>query len=341
MASNQCARATRALALGPAGIVAGLLAASGASALAPAAAPGAPRDLDILTINAPDAVIPGWGAYWVFTNPWVLIPLALSAPAPAGALALFESSYAPNLSQVSFPQGTTSGSDALGVSGTPVEFYPGWTGTWGYFRFQSGTAVGPGDPSTLYMVQVAPTPAPRGSECYLQFWCDLIHLLLGPDSPPLPACPGLPLRAGPGLDVLQRYRDEVLASSAHGQFYIDLYNQWSHDAILALAASPALAVRMLNASGDWLAGFQALVDGQGATFTVTPAMQASLSDILDRMQAAGSPGFASMLAFERGRLHADAMSGLTMTQLQDQIETLGGVSAVAPQSWGRTKSFYR
>jgi hypothetical protein len=70
-------------------------------------------------------------------------------------------------------------------------------------------------------------------------------------------------------------------------------------------------------------------------------MQDDLNAILDSFAAHGSPALAAVVTTERQRLHLDAIAGLDIGQFQDQIETLGGVSAVEERSWGQLKSMYR
>jgi hypothetical protein len=70
-------------------------------------------------------------------------------------------------------------------------------------------------------------------------------------------------------------------------------------------------------------------------------MQDDLLNLLQRFEAAASPGLASTLAFERSRLDLDSIAGLTMTQFQSQVETLGGPTAVEKRSWSDVKRRYR
>ena len=51
--------------------------------------------------------------------------------------------------------------------------------------------------------------------------------------------------------------------------------------------------------------------------------------------------FAQAIAFERQRLSLDTIAGLTLDEFQQQVETLGGTTAVTERSWGRVKSLFR
>ena len=134
---------------------------------------------------------------------------------------------------------------------------------------------------------------------------------------------------------------KVLASTAAGQYYSDLFYQLSPEINQAVIASPTFLVRLWIAKDEWLAGLQALVDGQGDQFVITPAMQSSLDALLDTFESVGSSSLASTIAFERTRLGLGAIGGMTMTQYQTQVETLGGPTAVRPTTWSAMKAAYR
>ena len=319
--------------------------------------PAAAGGTNTVRIAVEDAFVPEVGdAFWVIQGPEVEIPLALGSPAPSGGYIVNTvSGLSPPLGTVPFPAGATSATAVRAFGAVPfAQFAPGWEGRASYFAL---TTTPPGldvvDPSVLWIAQVRETGfTPRGGDnCFACFAEQLICYLLshspseclficslgaGPERSPAPASRGVGW-----IDVLRRYRDEVLAASTHGQFYIDLYQATSPDLIRALVASPSLAIRLYHARTDWAAGFQDLVDGAGDTFTVSLSMQDDLLSILDTFEAVGSPALAQTLAFERARLQLDQIAGLSMTELQQQIETLGGTSALESRGWGRIKALYR
>jgi hypothetical protein len=145
---------------------------------------------------------------------------------------------------------------------------------------------------------------------------------------------------GTGLDILQQYRDQVLATTPEGQYYTGLYEELSGEIGLALLSEPTFLYRVVAAKDEWIAAIGALVDGQGATAVVTPSMQASLNAILDELAENGSPNLASKIELERTRLHLDALTGMTMDEFQEQVETLGG-TPTERTSWGELKGRYR
>lgn len=187
-------------------------------------------------------------------------------------------------------------------------------------------------------------------ECFFCWWAWVMHI-----RDPIFGCPGAcivskfcdPRRASwgtndpnPGLDALRRYRDEILTTTPAGQRFIGLYDMFVTDAGRTLLRDPRLALNLFDASQSWLGPLQALLDGNGDMVTVTPEMLSRLFTVLNRMVAAGSPELANALTAERERLQLDATIGLTMTELQSQIELLGD-TPVQEMSWSRIKAHFR
>jgi hypothetical protein len=143
------------------------------------------------------------------------------------------------------------------------------------------------------------------------------------------------------VPTLRRYRDEVLDTTTTGRYYIELYASHSNDIIRAIAAEPNLAARLFLQREEWISGLDALVNGQGAGFTVTPTMQENLLDLLQSFESAGSPALAAMIAFERSRLRLESIAGLSIQEFQTQVETLGGPTAIGHRAWGDVKRIYR
>jgi hypothetical protein len=217
---------------------------------------------------------------------------------------------------------------------------PGYEGKWAYFALtETSEGLVEGTPDVLYFAQVAPTNPGRAGDqncvtcawgallCFLDISCDYVCAALG--------------SRGSSIVTLQRYRDEVLAATEAGQFYIDIYNQFSPDLFQAILAAPSLTARLFKAQGAWVDGLETLLDGQGGSFIITQQMEDDLLSILQTFQDVGSPDLANMIAFEKQRLQLDQIAGLTMSQYQAQVENLGGPTSVDPTSWGRIKSLYR
>jgi hypothetical protein len=237
------------------------------------------------------------------------------------------------------PDQLTASADLAFPAGPGEPFYPGWEAKFAYFTF-TGTDGGlvEGIPDVLYFALVTRSLTPARGDCVACFWGEVLCLLnidcgIG--------CGRAPIEArGSPITTLQRYRDEVLAATEDGQYYIDLYNQFSFDLIEAIVASPSLAARLFNAHGAWVNGLQALVDGQGASFIVTQQMEDDLLALLQTFQDVGSTDLSTMIAFESARLQLDQIAGLTIADYQAQVETLGGPTSVESTSWGRIKSLY-
>jgi hypothetical protein len=148
-------------------------------------------------------------------------------------------------------------------------------------------------------------------------------------------------KAGPGnvISVLRAYRDDVLAATEAGRFYIRLYDSLSPALLRATFRDPDLFFGLPNLGGEWIDAFDALSTGNGASVVVTPSMQANLTELLDRLEAVGDPELVQAIQRERTRLMLDAVVDLTMDELQNRVETLGGVRTESG-SWGRLKSRY-
>lgn len=311
---------------------------------------------NIVTIDAADAFIPGPedAAYWVLPNAVNDIPVKLDTPSIGTGQVSFVTLLSPGIGTILFSAGQQFASVEVEFPSTGfTTLYPGWEAQWAYFALTApGGGLVRGIPDVLYFAQVRETGLRSGKgDCVYCIWgallsflnisggfvCGALEEATGPTVSEVAAT-----RAGASsVTILQRYRDEILAATPEGQFYTGLYSQHSLDLMRAIVAAPSLTARLFKAQDAWVDGFEALVDGQGATYVVTQPMEDDLNSLLDTFQSAGSPALQQMLTFERGRLQLDEIAGLTMSQYQTQIETLGGTSAVEPMSWGRVKSLYR
>ena len=107
-------------------------------------------------------------------------------------------------------------------------------------------------------------------------------------------------------------RDQLLGRSTAGQRWITLYDQHSPALIHAVPTRPWLIWQISDALGAWLPAVQALVDGQGASVTITPAMMTDWLAILDELQAAVPADTAAAMQEERARLDLPSFVGLAM-----------------------------
>jgi hypothetical protein len=294
--------------------------------------------LPVATMDAPNALVPEIESLvWVTDEPGVEIPIVLDVAAPiAGQVswtAWFDFGDIPGTGAVPFPVGSSSGAYAFEFAAAPpVEIVPGWELRRVVTYLGSGQNVTVGFPSVMNAARVTETSA-RGKDCVAVVWYEIMCLLV----------PGgcFDSRGAAQVDILRRYRDEILDSSDEGRYYVDRYEARSLELARAALKEPAFLARFFRMQGAWVTAISALVNGSGSAVVVSTEMQDDLLSLLDSLQANGTPQLAAELAFERSRLELDSIAGLTIAEFQTRVETLGGVTSVEPASWGRVKSLYR
>lgn len=274
-------------------------------------------------------------AYYVTQSPTFELPLILSEPTgSSGSISYMAYAMTTSMGSVGFSGSQTTGGYSLTfAAGGLTEFYPGWLGKRGltYLVLPSNLEVGTINQVTPFLVEEIPGRGDPKS-CWLTFLTALGLLPLGGFLQP-------PLQGDPDL-TLTTYRDEVLAATPEGQYYIDLYNQYSLDMIRATVAQPCVFSHFRRARDPWITAIGALCHGDGDGVVITQQMEDDLNGMLDTFESHRG-GLGSVVAIEREKLHLDAIAGLSMTAFQDQVETLGGPTSVEAQSWGRLKTLYR
>ncbi|MFN8178064.1 MAG: hypothetical protein U0167_09050 [bacterium] len=275
------------------------------------------------------------------TSPTFELPLVLSEPTGSyGQVSWMAYSMTTNMGSVGFEGSQTAASYPLTFASAPTfNLYSGWLLGKGltYLVLPQSLEIGLPSAVTPVLLQEVGGRSTSADSCWATFLCVLEQYV----TDGYPSLCLLGERGPGGGTTLARYRDEILSTTPEGQYYAHLYKQYSPDMVRATAADPSLFVRAVGARDAWVTAIQALVDGGGGGATVTTQMQDDLNAILDSFAAHGSPALASVVATERQRLQLDAIAGLDMTAFQHQIETLGGVSAVEPHSWGQIKALYR
>lgn len=141
------------------------------------------------------------------------------------------------------------------------------------------------------------------------------------------------------IETLRRYRDEVLTGAPGGDYYIQLYQDYSLAIGAAILQRPTLIYRVLEAQDLWLPAVAAQVDGQGANFTITGEMQAALLNIMTEFEEVGSPELAQLVADFRLELDLENIAGTTASDFQAAIET--NPMETQPATWGGVKALYR
>lgn len=116
-----------------------------------------------------------------------------------------------------------------------------------------------------------------------------------------------------GLQTAYQIRDGVLAGSARGRHYIDLYNAHSPEILAMILADRARFDAGYGTLMQWLPGLQTLVDGSGGGAVITQSQVDGLDAFLSDLEAAGSPALRQTIADERAALPAlDSFVGQTM-----------------------------
>jgi hypothetical protein len=249
----------------------------------------------------------------------VELNVRINAPAPAGYSASYQVDGGPILS-LPFSEGSTSAALLIGPPPTPLE---------GFLHGQREIELidpviarrdAPFRRTIVGWMQVA-------DDCFACAVQGAIWAMGGAEEFPY-ACTRLPRAAAAPEDALipalQDYRDNVLATTDAGQFYITLYSDLSPALYRESFRNPWLFFELLDARTEWGSGFAALASGTGNNYVISPSMQGSLTRILDHLETSGDAAILEAVQRERTRLMLDAVEGLTMDQFQNRLETLGG-----------------
>lgn len=125
------------------------------------------------------------------------------------------------------------------------------------------------------------------------------------------------------LATLRALRDQVMATSAAGQRYTQLYAEQSPALIRVVPARPWIVWMIGDALPPWLTALNALIAGQGAGTTITQQMMDDWLAILDEFQAGAPPALAMIIQAERDRLDLPSFVGLNMDEARARFEERG------------------
>ncbi|MBM3496959.1 MAG: hypothetical protein FJX72_21950 [Armatimonadetes bacterium] len=153
-----------------------------------------------------------------------------------------------------------------------------------------------------------------------------------------PRSPGS-LDAPAALEILRRYRDEILVGAQGGDYYIQLYREQSPLIGAAILQRPTLIHSFAETWDLWLPAITAQVDGQGSSFVITGEMQGALLGIMTEFAEVGGPDLASLMADFREALDLENIAGFTADDLQQRIESNEMNEERA--TWGEVKSMFR
>ncbi len=154
-----------------------------------------------------------------------------------------------------------------------------------------------------------------------------------------PAKSGANKSATSDLDLLRRYRDEMLSGSTDGQATADLYGAMGGGVVKAFFADPTLGQDFVNARNSWLPALTDLLDGAG-TMVITAEMQTDLTIFLDKVAAAATGELVTQLADLRQAGGLDSLTGLPVSAAHTGF-TSGGATPIEATSWGDLKAQYR
>jgi hypothetical protein len=123
-----------------------------------------------------------------------------------------------------------------------------------------------------------------------------------------------------GLQTAYQIRDSVLAGSARGRHYIDLYNAHGPEIVSLILADRNLFNNGYITLTRWLPGLQTLVDGSGGGAVIVQAQVDALDGFLGDLAAAGSADLQQDIAAERAALpNLDSFVGQTMVEARSAI----------------------
>ncbi|WP_165360879.1 FG-GAP-like repeat-containing protein [Candidatus Chloroploca sp. Khr17] len=134
-----------------------------------------------------------------------------------------------------------------------------------------------------------------------------------------------------GLQTAYQIRDGVLAGSARGRRYIDLYNTHSREILDIILADRALFETGYDTLIGWLPGLQTLVDGSGGGAVITQVQVDALDSFLGDLEARGSVALRQTITDERAALPAlDSFVGQTMAEARANIIGTGERAVYLP-----------
>lgn len=217
------------------------------------------------------------------------------------------------------PRGGFSASFAPGASSFPVS-PPGNTPSLCPYRVEATLEqVTPGQVYTPFKLTQFVLPTVDSDDCFVRVAAYLTQAVVCGTSPQ-PITRG----AAPSpLDTLHAFRDQVMAASAPGRYYRELYQTHSAAAIQALFKRPQLVLEVGRAWEPWVEGAAAMVAGNGESVTVTNEMHTQLGEILDSLKLAGPPSLARAIEVEQLRLDFASWEGKSFAELWQRVLSSG------------------
>ncbi len=122
-----------------------------------------------------------------------------------------------------------------------------------------------------------------------------------------------------GLDAIYAIRDEVMAPTARGQHYIDLFNTYNTTMIAWLMHGDGLYDVGAPAFLAWMPAFEALANGRGGTVTITAEQVAGLESFFSLLSTFVGPEVAAVIADELAAVPPATLIGKTMDEARDIV----------------------
>lgn len=126
-----------------------------------------------------------------------------------------------------------------------------------------------------------------------------------------------------GKSVLYRFRDEVMAETAHGNEYIALYYEHAREVAAMLLRSPKLALRSAEMLARLTPKIQAAVDGKASSLSRKDI--AAAERLMDLVAAKASPKLQAAIERVRGDLKGGKLNSMfAPMRSTGSVSTVGG-----------------
>jgi hypothetical protein len=160
-------------------------------------------------------------------------------------------------------------------------------------------------------------PASTGLCCLAQYAAEYGEATAPAPAMPVPASP-LAVAAA-DIAAYAAVRDVLMADAIDGPRLRDRYAQFSAEIVARMLTDATLWRDAADVLTQWSGPVRALVDGDGASATVSGAMLDAVDALLERL-ALGSAPLAQAIADERARLPPfAALAGLDMDEFRDAV----------------------
>jgi len=196
--------------------------------------------------------------------------------------------------------------------------------SWGPVRLSASASAATSDPSPSNDRADAVTEISRCGDTILA--CVFHAITCAPRRPARSAL------AAAAVDFfsLYRLRDEVLAKTAAGRRYTELYYAHTAEVAALLATSSSLRTRFGDTYALWTDNVSKLVAGQGSSALLTQAQVDGLTGFIDQLETLASPELRAVLAREQAALNLPALVGKSLDQALAQQQSTAPATVTIP-----------